>query len=46
MIQLFFIKNINSATEIIKAFDYFSLLSGLKLNNAKYKIAGIGVLKG
>ena len=46
MIQLFIIKNINSATEIIKAFDYFSLFSGLKINNAKYKIAGTGVLKG
>ena len=42
----FFIKNINSATEIIKTFDYFSLFSGLKINKTKCEIAGIGVLKG
>ena len=42
----FFIKNINSATEIIKTYDYFSHFSGLKINNAKCEIAGIGVLKG
>ena len=35
-------KNINFATEIIKTFDF----SGLKINKAKYEIAGIGVLKG
>ena len=39
----FFIKDINSATEVIKLFDYFSLFSGLKINNAKCEIAGIGV---
>ena len=46
MIQLFFMKNINSATEIIRAFDYFSLFSGLKISKIKCKIAGISVLKG
>ena len=39
-------KNMNSATEIIKTFDYFSLFSGLKINRAKYKILGICLLKG
>ena len=45
----FLIKNINSATEIIKniCFIYlFSLFFGLKTNKAKCEIAGIGVLKG
>ena len=42
----FFIKNINSATKIIKTFDYFSLFSGLKINKTKWEIAGIAVLKG
>ena len=42
----FFIRNINSAKEIIKPFDYFSLFSGLKINKTKCEIAGIGVLKG
>ena len=42
----FFIKNVNSATEIIKMFDYFPLFSGLNINKTKCKIAGIGVLKG
>ena len=41
-----FIKNINSAKEIIKTFDYFSLFSVLKIDNATCEIAGIGVLKG
>ena len=39
----FFLKNEKSATEVIKAFDEFSLFSGLKSNNAKCEIAGIGV---
>ena len=42
----FFIKNINSATEIIKTIDYFSLFSGFEINKTKCKIAGSGVLKG
>ena len=46
MIQLFFKKNINFETEIIKTFGYFSLFSGLKINKTKCEIAGIGVLKG
>ena len=46
MIQLFFIKNINSTTEIIKTFNYFSLFSGLNINKTKRKITGIGVLNG
>ena len=46
MIQLFFVKNINHATEIIKTFDYFSIFFGLKINKAKCEISGIGVLKG
>ena len=40
-----FRKNINSATEIIKAFDYFSIFCSLKIDKAKYKIAGISMLK-
>ena len=31
---------------MIKTFDKFSLFSGLKINNAKCEIAGIGVKKG
>ena len=42
----FFVKNINSATEIIKTIDYFSLFSGFEINKTKCKIAGSGVLKG
>ena len=41
----FFIKIINSATEIIKMFDYFSLFSILKINKAKCEISGIRVLR-
>ena len=41
----FFLKNEKSATEVIKAFDKFSLFSGLKSNNGKCEIAGIGVKK-
>ena len=37
---------INSVTKIIKTFDYFSPLSGLKTNKAKCEIARSGVLKG
>ena len=42
----FFIKIINSATEILKKFDCFSLFSGLKINQVKCKIKGTGALKG
>ena len=42
----FFLRNEKSATEVIKTFDKFSLFSGLKINNAKCEIAGIGVKKG
>ena len=40
----FFIKNTNSATEIVKTLDNCSLFSGLKIKT-KCEIAGIGVLK-
>ena len=42
----FFLRNENSASEAIKTFDKFSLFSGLNINNARCKIAGIGVKKG
>ena len=42
----FFIKHINSATDIIKTFDSFSLFSDLNINKTKCEIAGICVLKG
>ena len=38
----YFLRNGKSATEVIKTFEKFSLYSGLKSNNAKCKIAGIG----
>ena len=41
-----FVRNEKSATEVIKTFEKFSLYSGLKINNAKCEIAGIGVKKG
>ena len=44
-VTTFFLRNKKSATEVIKAFDKFSLFSGLKINNAKCEIAGIGVKK-
>ena len=43
---LLFLRNEKSATEVIKMFDKFSLFSGLKINNAKCEIAGIGAKKG
>ena len=46
MTLVFFLRNEKSATEVIKTFDKFSLFSGLKINNAKCEIAGIGVKKG
>ena len=42
----FFLRNEKSANEVIKTFDRFSLISGLKINNAKCKIASTGVKKG
>ena len=42
----FFLRNEKSATEVIKTFEKFSLYSGIKINNAKCEIAGIGVKKG
>ena len=41
-----FLRNEKSATEVIKAFDKFSLFSGYKINNTKGEIVGIGVKKG
>ena len=43
---IFFLRNEKSAIEVLKTFDKFSLFSGLKINNAKCEIAGIGVKKG
>ena len=45
-VTTFFLRNEKSVTEVIKTFDKFSLFSGLKINNAKCEIAGIGVKKG
>ena len=42
----FFLRDEKSATEVIKTFDKFSVFSGLKINNAKCEICGIGVKKG
>ena len=41
----FFLRNEKSATKVIKTFNKFSLFSGLKINNAKYEIAGICIKK-
>ena len=41
----FFLRSEKSATEVIKTFDKFSLFSGLKINNVKCEIAGIGIKK-
>ena len=46
MALLFFLRNEKSATEVITTFDKFFLFSGLKINNAKCKIAGIALKKG
>ena len=46
MTLLFFLRNEKSATEVIKTFHKFCLFSGLKINNAECKTAGIGVKKG
>ena len=45
-VTTFFLRNKKSATEVIKAFDKFSLFSGYKINNTKGEVVGIGVKKG
>ena len=42
----FFLRSEKPAIEVIKTFDKFSVFSGLKINNAKYEIAGTDVKKG
>ena len=42
----FFVKNQTSRIEILKVFDNFSKIFGLKLNKSKCEIAGIGALRG
>ena len=42
----FFLKNLDSAKELLKSFDLFSLYSGLRPNLTKCEIAGIGVKRG
>ena len=42
----FFLKDKESLTEVMKAFDIFSSFSGLKPNKSKCEVAGIGALKG
>ena len=42
----FFLSNQQSVTEVINALEQFSLFSGLKPNNSKCEVAGIGALKG
>ena len=42
----FFVGDLDSASEIFKVFDTFSIYSGLKPNMKKCEIAGIGSLKG
>ena len=37
-----FLKNLNSVIEVLKTFDQFSLISGLKPESSKYETAGIG----
>ena len=41
-----FLRNEKPATEVIKTFEKFSFYLGLKINNAKCEIDGIGVKKG
>ena len=41
----FFVKNQTSVTEILKVFDNFSKISGLKPNKSKCEIAGLSALK-
>ena len=42
----FFVGDLDSASEILKVFDTFSIYSGLKPNMKKCEIAGLGSLKG
>ena len=42
----FFIKELDSAEEIFKSFEQFSMFSGLKVNKSKCQIAGIGCKNG
>ena len=42
----FFLKDENSVTDLMKTFDIFSTISGLKPNKSKCKIAGLDALKG
>ena len=42
----FFERDYRNRLEILKFFDKFSKVSGLKLNKSKCEIAGIGPLKG
>ena len=42
----FFVKYEKSVIELMKTFDIFSTFSGLKPNESKCKIAGLGALKG
>ena len=42
----FFLKDLCSIRELVKAINYFSTFSGLKPNISKCEVAGIGVLKG
>ena len=41
----FFVKNKTSVIQILKVFNNFSKISGLKSNKSKCEIAGIGALK-
>ena len=42
----FFVKNKTPVIQILKVFNNFSKISGLKPNKSKCEIAGIGALKG
>ena len=42
----FFLKNLGSAKELLNIISLFPSFSGLKPNLSKYKVAGIGLLKG
>ena len=42
----FFVRDEDSAIEVMNPFDKFSLLTGLKTDKTKCEIAGIGALKG
>ena len=45
-IMLLFVKNVETAEEIIKVFNFFSKFLGLKPNLTKCDVSGIGVLEG